>query len=231
MSFQLNVSDGNKVGIIKEIQDSLVIAQEKREETDFFDNGHGIRKWGYIYKNLSEAEMEELLPFNTRRQGWKLSFRFDPLNKTLFCLLSKNNLETKQKQKSDVMHYVSAISEVVNVNFEDKLSDEQKQEIQLALALELDNEQAKKIYQEMLGDINFEIEQFCVLSLDIVNYELTGVTANILNGNFEILYNEDWSAHIKVSSMDDNDSEKRAQESQQHDMNVKVKVKSKKEKG
>jgi len=143
--------------------------------------------------------------------------------------LSKQNLKIKQKKKTKIMHYVSAISAVVNENFEDKLSEDQKREIQLMLDLEIDNKKAKQIYEEMLGGVTCEIEQFCVLTLDFVRYELIGIEANILNENFDVLYSEDWSSLIKVSSMDENDLGRREQEAQQHDVKTPLKSKSKKE--
>jgi hypothetical protein len=228
MSFNLNVSDNNIVAIINAIQDSLIVGKEKKDETHLFDNGHGIRKWGYIYEHMYEKEIEGFVSIFTERSGWKLALKFDPLNKTLFSLLSVNNLEIKQKQKSDVLHYISALSSVFNTNFEEKLSDEQKQEMQLSLNLDHDSKQAEEICVKMLGDLNVEVEQFCVLTLDIVNYELVGIYANVLNENFDVLYTEDWSNNIQISSIADDYTEHQAQETQQHDMQVTLKRQHKK---
>ncbi|MBE1554843.1 DUF5986 family protein [Sporosarcina limicola] len=229
MGFKLSQDTESKISIIRSIQDGIEIAKAKKEETEPFDNGHGIRKWGYLYQSFSESEIEELLLFITKRQSWKLPFMIAPLDKTLYCLLSKQNLEIKQKKKTKIMHYVSAISAVVNENFEDKLSEDQKREIQLMLDLEIDNKKAKQIYEEMLGEVTCEIEQFCVLTLDFVRYELIGIEANILNENFDVLYSEDWSSLIKVSSMDENDLGRREQEAQQHDVKTPLKHKRKKQ--
>lgn len=229
VSFNLGVIDANKIKMIKKIQDSLAVAKVKKAETGYFDNGHDIRKWGYIYEELSKGEIEDLLTFNTKRRSWKLPFKIDSTNNTLYCLLSKNNLDIKQKGKSKVIHYVSAISSVYNHDFENKLSEDQKKEVQLKMDLGFDKEDAEKICEEMLGELAWSINQFCVITLDIVRYELIGVQANILNQSFDILYTEDWSRHIRMSSSDENDAEQRVPESTQHDMKVQLKSHRRKE--
>lgn len=230
MTFNLGVSNKDKVKLIKKIQDSLAVAKLKKEETIYFDNGHEIRKWGYIYEELSKGEIGELLAFNTKRQSWKLPFRIDPATNTLYCLISKSNLDIKQKGKSKVIHYISAGSSVYNRDFEAKLSEDQKKELQLTLDLGFDNQEAEKICEEMFGDLAWEIDQLCVVTLDIIQYELHGVQANILNQSFDILYTEDWSQYIKQSSLDDNDAEQSIPESTQHDMKVQLKSHCRKEK-
>lgn len=229
LGFELSLSTESKLSIIRSIQDGIEVAKVKKEETDPFDNGHGIRKWGYLYQGFSDSEIEELLLFITNRQSWKIPFMIAPLDKTLYCILSKKNLEIKQKNKTKVMHYVSALSTVINKDFERKLNENQKGAIQLKLDLEIDNNEAKQIFKEMLGEVTCEIEQFCVLTLEFVRYELIGIEANILNENFDVLYSEDWSSLIKVSPMDENDLGRREQEAQQHDVKTPLKSKNKKE--
>lgn len=124
------------------------------------------------------------------------------------------------KIKFKVMHYISVISGVCNANFEKRLDLSQRRAIQLTSGLDFDEEKARQICKEMLQACPCEIEQFCVISLDMRGYGLKSVKANILNENLDPFDEEDWSNLITVASSD-NDSKQ--QEQQQHDMTVPLK--------
>lgn len=230
LPFKLNV-DGNSIRqIIQRVQASLSKASD-RLETDYgFNNGHGMAKWSFIYSHQIGNDTEEFISFKTKRNGWKVAGLVDATSKTLFFFLSQKNLEARQqgKIKSKVMYYISALSGICNVDFEKKLDFSQRRAIQLTLDLVYDEDEARRIYEEMLRVCPCEIEQFCVISLDMRGYELKSVKANILNENLDTLYEEDWSDFITVASDDDSDRDDKQQEQEQHDMTVSLKRKKKK---
>ena len=116
------------------------------------------------------------------------------------------------------------------MNFVEKLDFNQRRAIQAQLTwgFDYDEDEARQIYDEMLRVCPCEIEQFCVISLDMKGYELKSVKANILNENLDTLYEEDWSDFITVAANDDSDTDNKQQEQEQHDMDVPLKTKRKK---
>ncbi|PEP49716.1 MULTISPECIES: DUF5986 family protein [Bacillus] len=229
MPFKLNVNGDSIRQIIQRIQASLYKAND-RLETDYgFNNGHGMAKWSFIYSHQIGNDTEEFTSFKTKRNGWKVAGLVDTTTKTLFFFLSQKNLEARQQGKirSKAMYYISALSGVCNVNFEEKLDFNQRREIQISWDLAYDEDEARQIHEEMLRVCPCEIEQFCVISLDMRGYELKSVKANILNENLDTLYEEDWSDFITVASNDDSDKDDKQQEQEQHDMTVSLKKKQK----
>lgn len=226
VAFKLGVDEGSIRQIIRKVQVSLMKASERLENDYGFDNGHGMAKWSFIYpQQLENDTVDELISFKTNRNGWRVVGLVDSTSKTLFFFLSQKNLEARQNGeiKSKAMYYISAISGVCNENFDEKLDLIQKRELQLTFGLEFDEEEAYQIYKKMLQTCPCEIEQFCVISLDMKGYELKSVKANILNANFDTLYEENWSDFITVDSNDDSDEEDKRQEQEQHDMDVPLK--------
>ncbi len=229
LPFKLNVNGDSIRQIIQRIQASLYKAND-RLETDYgFNNGHGMAKWSFIYSHQIGNDTEEFTSFKTKRNGWKVAGLVDTTTKTLFFFLSQKNLEARQQGKirSKAMYYISALSGVCNVNFEEKLDFNQRREIQISWDLAYDEDEARQIHEEMLRVCPCEIEQFCVISLDMRGYELKSVKANILNENLDTLYEEDWSDFITVASNDDSDKDDKQQEQEQHDMTVSLKKKQK----
>ncbi|MGG0152313.1 DUF5986 family protein [Bacillus mycoides] len=229
MPFKLNVNGDSIRQIIQRIQASLYKAND-RLATDYgFNNGHGMAKWSFIYSHQIGNDTEEFTSFKTKRNGWKVAALVDTTSKTLFFFLSQKNLEARQQGKirSKAMYYISALSGICNVNFEEKLDFNQRRAIQLTLGYDYDEDEARQIYEEMLRVCPCEIEQFCVISLDMRGYELKSVKANILNAHLDTLYEEDWSDFITVASNDDSDKDDKQQEQEQHDMTVSLKKKKK----
>ncbi|WP_257129262.1 DUF5986 family protein [Bacillus toyonensis] len=232
LPFKLNVDGDSIRQIIQRVQASLSKASDRLANDYGFNNGHGMAKWSFIYSHQLGNDAEELASFKTKRNGWKVTGLVDTTSKTLFFLLSQDNLDARQtgKIKPKVMHYISAISGVCNADFQEKLDLSQRREMQISFGLDFDEEEARQIYKEMLQACPCEIEQFCVISLDMKGYELKSVKANILNENLDTLYEEDWSDFITVASNDDSDKDdkQQEQEQEQHDMTVSIKRKHKK---
>lgn len=230
MPFKLYIDGDSIRQIIQRVQASLSKASDRLTNDFGFNNGHGMAKWSFIYSHQLGNDAEELVSFKTKRNGWKVTGLVDTTSKTLFFFLSQKNLEARQKKKikSKVMHYISAISGVCNADFEEKLDWNQRRAIQLTWGLDFDEDEARQICKEILQSCPCEIEQFCVISLDMRGYELKSVKANILNENLDALYEEDWSDFITVASNDDSDKDDKQQEQEQHDMTVSLKRKKKK---
>lgn len=231
LPFKLNVDGDSIKQIIQRVQASLTKASD-RLETDYgFNNGHGMAKWSFIYSRQIGNDTEEFASFKTKRNGWKVAALVDTTTKTLFFFLSQKNLEARQQGKirSKAMYYISALSGICNVDFEGKLDSNQRRAIQTQLTwgFDYDEDEARQICDEMLRVCPCEIEQFCVISLDMRGYELKSVKANILNEKLDTLYEEDWSDFIIVASNDDSDREDKQQEQEQHDMTVSLKKKKK----
>ncbi|MEK5100941.1 DUF5986 family protein [Cytobacillus sp. FSL M8-0252] len=230
MPFKLNIDEERIKQIIRRVQLSLNKASNRLENDYGINNGHGMAKWSFIYSHQIGGHADEIFSFITNRRGWKVTGLVDIENKTLFFFLSQKNLEDRQNGKiqSKAMYYISALSGIINEDFESELDENQRRAIQLSWGLDFDEEEARQIYNEMLSACPCEIERFCVISLDMVRYELNSVKANVLNANFDVLYDEDWSNYITVPSNDDIEEESRQQEQQQHDMAVPLKRKQKK---
>lgn len=232
MTFKLNVGEESIKQIIQKIQVSLSKANDRLETDYLFNNGHGMAKWSFIYSLQIGNDIDGFTSFKTKRNSWKVAGLVDMKSKTLFFFLSQKNLENRQQKKirSKVMYYISAFSGVCNSSFDKKLDINQRKAniTQLTMGLNYSEDEARQIYENMLRECPCEIEQFCVISLDIKNYELNSVKANILNENLETLYQEDWSNLITVASNDDSDKDDKQQEQEQHDMTVSLKKKKKK---
>lgn len=211
--------------ILSAVNNGLAQAKESADQTEDFDNGVGMEKYRRIYQNMRNASVDGIIPIKFNVNSWKYTGYYHIETSTLFGLISKLNFESKSKQLSNPLYYMAAKSEFFNViqnDFEHNLSESQKSELQLSLNLEVDSEIDKvvhSIFKNSELDRN-NVEKFVLLVFDFVGYEVVDLQAKVINGNFDILYSEDWSHHIIISTQDENDFERKQQESPQHSMKL-----------
>lgn len=98
----------------------------------------------------------------------------------------------------------------------------QKAAIQLSLDVGV-NPQVEKVINSIFEEIDFDIQQvekFVLLVADFAHNEVVDLQAMIINENFDVLYSEDWSKHIIISTQDENDIASKLEESPQHGMKL-----------
>lgn len=209
------------------MQRALEQAKERSFETSFFNNGHGIAKWSNLYSELHHATLENTLSILATRSGWPTSMRIDNSDGTLYGFLSQKNFEEKSKRLPSNMHYVSGLSYIFNRNFKPTSSDNKHMNIQGSLNIGYDEQVALDIQNKMIGTNSESINRFCLILLDIKRQELVNIQAVIVNENFDILHEENWSHLIQVAPNEDNELSTTSQETKQHDLNTPLKRKTK----
>lgn len=229
MVFKLGLSKANKLITIKSVQRALEHVKLKRLETGDFSNGHGIAKWSNLYYEWHHAELENTLSILATRNGWPTSMRIDSTDGTLYGFLSQKNFDLKTKRLPSNMHYVSALSYIFNRNFI-PIQNKNRMSIQGSLKIGYDEELALRIQKEMIGMNAESINQFCLILLDISRYELIAIKAVIVNENFDILHEEDWSHLIQISHNEDHEPTTSSQETKQHDLKTPLKKRTKERK-
>lgn len=226
--FQIPTSKQSKQVMVTSFQNALSSAKEGLDLiSSFYDNGHGLAKWSFIYENqYTESKTHELYTFQGKRKGWKLVGVVDKSSGYLYFFISKQNLCNRQSQKiksNKPMYYISAFSGTFNQGFDDILPLEQKLPIQIKMDLSYDYDQAKHIVSEVLRGCDISITRFCLIVADIKKYKLNSVEAIILNEDLEELYIEDWSNFIVVHEPEELVSGS-DEEDDQHDLDLPLKM-------
>lgn len=229
IEFKLGLSKENKLTTIKSVQLALEKAKLKRLETGPFFNGHGIAKWSNLYHEWHHTKLENTLAILATRSGWPTSMRIDNTDGTLYGFLSQQNFDIKSKILPSNMHYVSALSYTFNRNFIPSQKGK-KLCIQESFNIGFDKKLALSIKNEMISMQAELIKQFCVILLDISRYELFAIKAVVLNENFDILHEEDWSHLIQISHNEDDQPATSSQETKQHDLKTPLKKRTKERK-
>lgn len=212
-------------GLINSINNGLDRAKESADETEGFKNGLGMGKYRYIYHSMMNLVPEGLIPIKLNINSWEYTVYYHPTSLTMFGLISKSNFESKQSDPPEVLHYMAAKSEFFNVQqniFENLLNEMQKAAIQLSLDVGV-NPQVEKVINSIFEEIDFDIQQvekFVLLVADFAHNEVVDLQAMIINENFDVLYSEDWSKHIIISTQDENDIASKLEESPQHGMKL-----------
>lgn len=212
-------------GLISTFNNGLDRAKDSADETKGFKNGLGMGKYRYIYHSMMNVVPVGLIPIKLNINSWEYAVYYHPSTLTMFGLISKPNFDAKRSDLPEILHYMAAKSEFFNVQqntFENLLDESQKAEIQLSLELEV-NPQVEKVMNSIFEDIDFDlkqVEKFVLLVADFSHNELVDLQAMIINEKFDILYFEDWSEHIIISTQDENDMASKLKESPQHGMKL-----------
>lgn len=211
--------------LISTLNNGLDRAKESANETKGFKNGLGMGKYRYIYHSMMEIVPIGLIPLKLSINSWEYTVYFHPLTSTMFGLISKPNFEDKRSNPPDILHYMAAKSEFFNVQqniFENLLDESQKLAIQLSLDVG-ENPQVEKVMNSIFKETDFDLQQvekFVLLVADFSYNEVVDLHAMIINEKFDVLYSEDWSKHIIISTQDENDMASDFEESPQHGMKL-----------
>lgn len=228
MKYQFRFADDTIKSIIDIFNNSLARAKSSADETEGFRNAISMEKYRYIYHSMSNQLIEGLTPLKLKINSWDFTVYFHNETSSLIGLISKANFESKRNNQTEILHYMAVQSEYFNIyqnDFEERLEDSQKRDLQLALKIEDDNPQVEKVMKSIYGGIDFDltmVKQFALLVADFVHYEVVDLQAVVINENFDILYEEDWSKHIIISTNDDNDVDNKQGESLQHTMKLNI---------
>lgn len=225
MAYKFGYSDEMIKSIISVLNSGLARAKNSADETDGFNNATGMGKYRYIYHSMLNKMYDNLTPIKLKINSWDFTTYFHHESSSLMGIISKANFELKRNNLPDILHYMAANSEFFNViqnNFENLLDESQKANLQLYFKID-DNPQVEKVIQAIYHDVNLDlsiVKKFVLLVADFAHYEVVDLQAVVINEKFDILYGEDWSKHIIISSQDENDMDNKRKESPQHTMNL-----------
>lgn len=225
MKYQFGFSDKMIKELINTFNNGLDRAKQSADETEGFKNGLGMGKYRYIYHSMLHFVPEGLVPLKLNINSWEYTVYCHENSLSMIGLISKSNFDTKRSNPPEILHYMAAKSEFFNVKqntFENILDESQKSDLQLSLNVG-ENPQLEKVMNSIFEGVDFDlekVEKFVLLVADFAHDEIVDLQAMIINENFDILYSEDWSKHIVISTQDENDMASKQDESPQHGINL-----------
>lgn len=225
MKYQFGFAKEMIIGLLNTFNHGLDRAKDSADETEGFSNGLGMGKYRYIYHSMVNIVPEGLVPLKLNINSWEYTVHYHSGSLTMFGLMSKVNFESKRSDPPEILHYMAAKSEFFNVKqntFEKILHESQKADLQLSLDVG-ENPQVEKVMDSIFDGVDFDlekVEKFVLLVADFAHYEVVDLQAVVINEQFDVLYFEDWSKHIIISTQDENDMANKLEESPQHDMKL-----------
>lgn len=225
MKYQFEIKEKTIKELIATLNVGLQRAKNSADETQSFKNGIGMGKYRYIYDSMMSTVNEDLMPIKLKYKGWDYTLYSHLISSSLMGIMSKNNFDLKSKTVTGVPHYMAVKSEYFNVqknNFEDYLDDSQKPNLQNSFDFGEDP-QVKKTVDDIFKNVDLDldkIDKFILLVTDFLHDEVVGLEAKIINESFDVLYSEDWSQHIMISTQDGNEDAHEHQEAPQHDIKL-----------
>lgn len=225
MKYQFGFEKEMIRGLLNSFNNGLERAKNSADETEGFRNGLGMGRYRYIYHSMVNVVPVGLIPLKLNINSWEYTVYYHLESLTMFGLISKANFESKRSDPPEILHYMAAKSEFFNVKqntFENVLHESQKTELQLSLDIG-ENPQVEKVIDSIFEGVDFDldkVEKFILLVADFAHYEVVDLKSVVINEQFDILYSEDWSKHIIISTQDENDMENKLEESPQHDMKL-----------
>lgn len=188
----ISIIDGVSAGLGDDTKQIL----QKENIDSKYSNSKKDLKWDLLHRNIrANLRGSHIIAEFAKVPGWKILPLFDTIKGNLYLLMKEyrfnNILKTRKKRSKD--HYMEELVKTFNMGIED---------FQQISFIENDNLPAEvsKVISSILSDISLEkdlIKCFAVILFDDLNDELVSVRCCILDSNFNIVHQENWSQYIK----------------------------------
>lgn len=188
----ISIIDGISAGLGDDTKQIL----QKENIDSKYSNSKKDLKWDLLHRNIrANLRGSHIIAEFAKVPGWKILPLFDTIEGNLYLLMKEyrfnNILKTRKKRSKD--HYMEELVKTFNMGIED---------FQQISFIENDNlpSEVSKVISSILSDISLEkdlIKCFAVILFDDLNDELVSVRCCILDSNFNIVHQENWSQYIK----------------------------------
>lgn len=184
----ISIIDGVSAGLGDDTKQIL-----QKENIDIrYSNSKKDLKWDLLHRNIRQNLVgSHIMAEFAKVPGWKILPLFDSVEGNLYLLMKEyrfnNILKTRNKRTKD--HYMEELVKTFNMGIED---------FQQISFVENDTlpVEVSKVISSILSDISLEkdlIKRFAVILFDDLNDELVSMRCCILDSNFNIVHQENWS--------------------------------------
>lgn len=153
-------------------------------------------KWDLLYRNIrNNLRNSHIIMDFSKIPGWTLLPLFDSIEGNLYLIMKENRfdsiLKTHNKRKS--LHYIEDAIRTFNKGIESYTQTslfEDKEE----------TDTLSKVLEGILVDLSLDrqlVRKFVVILFDELNGELTAVRCCLVDSNYNIVKQEDWSQYIE----------------------------------
>lgn len=189
---KISIIDGVSAGLGDDTKQIL----QKESINPKYSNSKKDLKWDLLHRNIRQnLKGSHIMAEFAKVPGWKILPLFDTIEGNLYLLMKEyrfnNILKTRKKRTKD--HYMEELVKTFNLGIED---------FQQISFIENDNlpPEVSKVISNILSDISLEkdlIQRFAVILFDDLNDELVSMRCCILDSNFNIVRQDNWSQYIK----------------------------------
>lgn len=183
-------------GIATGIGDDTKQVLQKEGINERYSTSEKYLKWDLLYRNIrNNLRNSHIFMDFVKIPGWTLLPLFDSIEGNLYLIMKENRfdnvLKTHNKRKS--LHYIEDAIRTFNKGIESYTQASLFEEKEEAESL-------SKVLEGILADLSLDrqlIRRFAVILFDELNGELTAVRCCLVDSNFDIVMQEDWSQYIE----------------------------------
>ena len=189
---KISIIDGVSAGLGDDTKQIL----QKESINPKYSNSKKDLKWDLLHRNIRQnLKGSHIMAEFAKVPGWKILPLFDTIEGNLYLLMKEyrfnNILKTRKKRTKD--HYMEELVKTFNLGIEDfqQISFVENDSLPLEVS---------KVISNILSDISLEkdlIQRFAVILFDDLNDELVSMRCCILDSNFNIVRQDNWSQYIK----------------------------------
>lgn len=183
-------------GIATGIGDDTKQVLQKEGINERYSTSEKYLKWDLLYRNIrNNLRNSHIFMDFVKIPGWTLLPLFDSIEGNLYLIMKENRfdniLKTHNKRKS--LHYIEDAIRTFNKgigSYTQTSLFEEKEEA----------ESLSKVLEGILADLSLDrqlIRRFAVILFDELNGELTAVRCCLVDSNYDIVMQEDWSQYIE----------------------------------
>ena len=183
-------------GIATGIGDDTKQVLQKEGINERYSTSEKYLKWDLLYRNIrNNLRNSHIFMDFVKIPGWTLLPLFDSIEGNLYLIMKENRfdniLKTHNKRKS--LHYIEDAIRTFNKGIESYTQTSLFEE-------EEEAESLSKVLEGILADLSLDrqlIRRFAVILFDELNGELTAVRCCLVDSNYDIVMQEDWSQYIE----------------------------------
>lgn len=189
---KISIIDGVSAGLGDDTKQIL----QKESINPKYSNSKKDLKWDLLHRNIRQnLNGSHIMAEFAKVPGWKILPLFDTIEGNLYLLMKEYRfnsiLKTRKKRAKD--HYMEELVKTFNLGIED---------FQQISFIENDSlpPEVSKVISNILSDISLEknlIQRFAIILFDDLNDELVSMRCCILDSNFNIVRQDNWSQYIK----------------------------------
>lgn len=153
-------------------------------------------KWDLLYRNIrNNLRNSHIIMDFAKIPGWTLLPLFDSIEGNLYLIMKENRFDSilKTHNKRKRLHYIEDAITTFNKGIESYTQTslfEDKEE----------TDTLSKVLEGILVDLSLDrqlVRKFAVILFDELNGELTAVRCCLVDSNYNIVKQEDWSQYIE----------------------------------